>query len=103
MHLFRRVLQAVEEIMADSDDAIICDTLLKAKTIFEALNQVLTTSLLKQNQGSIQARRVPWLLNKRKITALRDELKEIRENLSVSLSTYLMSELPVSQGDDYND
>jgi hypothetical protein len=59
MHLFPRVLQAVEGTMADSDDAIICEILFKAKTIFNALNHVLTTKLLKENQRSSQVRRVP--------------------------------------------
>jgi hypothetical protein len=37
MHLFRRVLQVVEETMEDSNDALICDILMKAKTSFDAI------------------------------------------------------------------
>jgi len=81
--------------MADSNNIIIFDILSKAKTIFEDLNQVL-------NQGSSQARLVAWLLHKGKIARLREDLKESRGNLSLSLSTYLMSELPLSRWDYYN-
>jgi hypothetical protein len=89
----------VEKTMADSNDDmidIIFENLAKAKTIFDALNQVL-------NQGSSQARRFAWVLHKGKITRLREDLKDIRENLSLSLSTYLMSELPLFRGGYYND
>jgi hypothetical protein len=82
--------------MADSNDAIIFDILSKAKTIFDALNQVL-------NQGSSQARRIAWVLHKGKIARLREHLEDIQHNLSLSLNMYLMSELPLSRGDYYND
>jgi hypothetical protein len=71
--------------MVDSNHTIIFDILWKAKTIFDALNQVL-------NQESSKARRVAWVLHRGKIARLREELKETRENLLLSLSTSQMSE-----------
>lgn len=89
-HLFQEVLREVNNAVGDSPTGAVHEILLKAQKVLLDLNQMLTLKLLRSGEGSGRARRRAWLMNKGNITAIRDELKDVRVNLLIALSMHSM-------------
>ncbi|KAG4441393.1 hypothetical protein IFR05_003150 [Cadophora sp. M221] len=84
---FNSLVQEIDRSQGEGTDGIITQSLTRAKLSIEQLHQLIQIKLLKNlNGGTSRARRRAWTRNKSKILALRDVLKECRDNLSVALS-----------------
>ncbi|KPM41891.1 hypothetical protein AK830_g4647 [Neonectria ditissima] len=77
--------------MKGSSSGAVFDTLLKAHRVLDDLNCLLSSKLLRPDDGIGRARRRTFLLHKDRITSIRDELKDARINLLIALSTQFIA------------
>lgn len=92
LQLFHQVLQALKQVIGNSPSDVVRDILLRAQRVLAELNQVVELSLIRSPDGSTQIRRRAWLRNRARAVRLLEQLKDIRANLAVALSTELMSD-----------
>lgn len=84
------MLQAAEATAWSQEDKILSFTISRASKILEDLQKVINVKLITKGRGSDGVRRSAWLMNKAKIVALSDNLREARETLWVAISASLL-------------
>lgn len=77
-------------MVENSPNDIVGDILPRAQELLTELKQVLEQSLVGLPDGSTHIRRLVWLQNRTKAARLLEELRDIRANSMLALTTDFM-------------
>jgi hypothetical protein len=77
----------VEQATVDSEQAIISEAMEKSQKILVELDEVIRDRILKPGH----ARRLAWLINKRRVKFLQNELGYSQDTIIAALSVELVS------------